>query len=572
MDLQPQQKLGDYTILRKLAEGGMAEIYLATRAGASGFSKTCVLKRVRKQHRTDGKFREMFESEARLAANLEHAHIVQIFDFQSDGAGELYLAMQYVEGGSLEQLREKVPGGRLPPYLAAKITRDVASALHYAFTARGPDGQPLRLVHRDISPHNVLVSVQGEVKLTDFGIAKPSNKQTSGGFKGKIAYMAPEQARGDQVDARTDLFALGVVLFELLTGERPYAADNDVAFVYAMATMTDPPPRADALNPDLPKPLVALLETAVQRRPEDRFQTATEFIRALDGFLRQAPPQAELDLVEFMASRGIALGPDEEEPVDARAPTLARQETLRSDPGLAPATQQRSRSGATSVATSEPRTGQHAPQVSEEAASRPTSPAMSAVRARPQPASDFTGKPTSQPAPVRARPAPAREHESRPAPAVAPVGQGPAQRRAALALAAVALPLGFFGAYQLAKEPAPTSSPVISVAVAPQGSKPKLEPITLPPPAVVVDAGLAPDAGPVQVAALAAEEPKGRAHFTAVPYAAVEVEGHRCSETPCEVPLAPGRHTATFDFNGTRRKQAFVVLPGKRVEVSITFE
>ena len=139
MELQPQQKLGGYTVLRKLAEGGMAEIYLAQRDGALGFQKVCVIKRVKARFRSDEKFRAMFELEAKMAANLDHSNIVQIFDFQNRG-GELFLAMQYVDGCSLEHLRQRLMGGVMPPFLAARVARDVARALDYAHGFKSPDG------------------------------------------------------------------------------------------------------------------------------------------------------------------------------------------------------------------------------------------------------------------------------------------------------------------------------------------------------------------------------------------------------------------------------------------------
>lgn len=285
----------------------MAEIYLATRTGASGFSKTCVLKRVKPRFREDPKFREMLEREAKVAADLEHSNIVQILDLIQHDDGELYVAMQYVDGCSLEELRRHVRGQLLPPFLAARIARDVAGALAYAWEAPGPDGQPLHVVHRDISPHNVLLSRSGEVKLADFGIARPLSSDTTGGFKGKIAYMAPEQARGAGVDQRTDVFGLAVTLFELVTGQRPFDAPSDIAFVHEMAMGTVPAPAANRLNPLCPDSLVAALARALERDPARRTGSALQFGRELEEVLRGAQSSLEFDVGRFLSEVGMPL-------------------------------------------------------------------------------------------------------------------------------------------------------------------------------------------------------------------------------------------------------------------------
>ena len=199
----------------------MAEIYLAAALGPEGFEKDVVIKRVRSGLAGDPEFVRMFIAEARVASRLNHANLVHIFDFDKH-QDTYYLAMEYVRGHSLWELRRRCQerGVPVPPTLAAQIGMELARGLAYAHRLT-EGGKPLGLVHRDVTPHNVLLSFDGAVKLTDFGIAKAGGRSTASGvLKGKFAYMSPEQARGDAVDARTDVFALGVTLWELLTGSR----------------------------------------------------------------------------------------------------------------------------------------------------------------------------------------------------------------------------------------------------------------------------------------------------------------------------------------------------------------
>ncbi|WP_426751244.1 protein kinase domain-containing protein [Myxococcus sp. Y35] len=300
MTLEAGTHIGKYVVRRKLAEGGMAEIYLCTARGAEGFEKEVVIKRVRAFLASDPEFVGMFIAEARLASRLNHANVVQIFDFDKH-EDTYYLAMEYVRGCSLWELRKR--GKELmepvPPMLVAHIGAEVARGLHYAHRLR-VNGQPLDLVHRDVTPHNVLLSFDGAVKLTDFGIAKAGNKLTQPGvLKGKFAYMSPEQARGEAVDARTDIFALGVVLWEMLTGGRLFDGDSEVAVLRAVQQSAIPPPAR--LNPDVPADLDAAVVRALERDPALRFQTAAELERALaQCVLTHATSVDDTDLSAFM--------------------------------------------------------------------------------------------------------------------------------------------------------------------------------------------------------------------------------------------------------------------------------
>jgi serine/threonine-protein kinase len=278
----------------------MAEIYLCTARGAEGFEKEVVIKRVRAFLASDPEFVGMFIAEARLASRLNHANVVQIFDFDKH-EDTYYLAMEYVRGCSLWELRKRCKElmEPVPPVMVAHIGVEVARGLHYAHRVK-VNGQPLDLVHRDVTPHNVLLSYDGAVKLTDFGIAKAGNKLTQPGvLKGKFAYMSPEQARGEAVDARTDIFALGVVLWEMLTGGRLFDGDSEVAVLRAVQQSAIPPPAR--LNPDVPEDLDAVVVRALDRDPAARFQTAGELERALaQCVLKHAKTVDDTDLSVFM--------------------------------------------------------------------------------------------------------------------------------------------------------------------------------------------------------------------------------------------------------------------------------
>ncbi len=298
--LAPGTQVGRYVIKRKLAEGGMAEIFLASAVGPEGFAKDVVIKVVRSFLATDSQFVQMFIQEARLASRLNHANVVQIFDFGKHG-DSYYLAMEYVRGASLWDLRKrcrelKVP---FPPTLAAEIGAQVARGLQYAH-ALSDGGQRIGVVHRDVTPHNVLLSFDGAVKITDFGIAKATTTQTAPGMlKGKFAYMSPEQARGEKVDARTDTFAMGIVLWELLTGGKLFDGDSDLAVLRAVQESLIAPPAR--LNPDVPAELSDVVMKALARPLEERFQTAFDLERALATFvLRNAKSVEDTSVSLFL--------------------------------------------------------------------------------------------------------------------------------------------------------------------------------------------------------------------------------------------------------------------------------
>jgi serine/threonine-protein kinase len=317
--LDPGTSVGRYVVQRKLAEGGMAEIYLASAVGPEGFSKDVVIKVVRRFLATDPQFVQMFIAEARLASRLNHANVVQIFDF---GKHEetYYLAMEYVRGASLWDLRKRCRefGVPFPPMLAAEVGAQVARGLQYAHSLSDA-GQKLGVVHRDVTPHNVLLSFDGAVKLTDFGIAKAQTTQTAPGMlKGKFAYMSPEQARGEKVDARTDVFALGIVLWELLTGGRLFDGDSDVAVLRAVQESYIAPPAR--LNTDVTQDLSDIVMKALARKPAERFQSAFELEKALATWvLRNAASVEDTSVSTFLQQ----MFREEAEPQPVPAPPAA---------------------------------------------------------------------------------------------------------------------------------------------------------------------------------------------------------------------------------------------------------
>ncbi|HEX9288303.1 MAG TPA: serine/threonine-protein kinase, partial [Anaeromyxobacteraceae bacterium] len=294
---------GKYRLLEPVASGGMAEVWRAEAPGAEGFVKEVALKLIRGDHDARGDFVRMFIQEARLASRLSHANIVQVFDFdQVDG--RYYIAMEMVRGRTLREVVERCreQGVRLGLARAVHVCAEVARALAYAHRLED-GGRPAGLVHRDVSPQNVLLSFEGEVKLTDFGIARAlgaSEVTAPGTIKGKLAYMAPEQARGEGVDGRADVFAAGVMLWELCAGRRLFARDSDAATLAAvMAPEPVSPP--SAWNEAVPAELDGLVLAALARDPARRTASADELAAALASIrLRLATGHEDLDLRAVM--------------------------------------------------------------------------------------------------------------------------------------------------------------------------------------------------------------------------------------------------------------------------------
>ncbi|HVV85367.1 MAG TPA: serine/threonine-protein kinase, partial [Kofleriaceae bacterium] len=297
-------QVGKYQVLERLAVGGMAELFKAKVAGDHGFEKLVVIKKILPHLATDPQFVRMFIDEARLTASLDHPNIVQVFELGTD-ADTPYIAMQLVDGiDVLELLRECARTQiRLPAPLAVLIARDVLDALDYAHTATGPDGRPLGLVHRDVSPGNILVSRRGDVKLTDFGIARAverSHHTEAGILKGKYGYMSPEQVSGGELDGKSDVFSLAIVLVEMVMARRLFSAasDLDVLLMVRSANLERMQRHAD----ELPADLRAIAERALRRRPDDRWPTAGAMRDALTGWLHAHGRPEARDLAAFVAA------------------------------------------------------------------------------------------------------------------------------------------------------------------------------------------------------------------------------------------------------------------------------
>ena len=295
------QLFGHYRLLDRIAVGGMAEVWKARMSGVEGFQKTVAIKKILPQMTDNSDFIGMFIDEAKLAAQLNHPNITHIYDLGKIGR-DYYIAMEYVDGpnlrNTLTQARRK--GMPLPAGMALLIAARLASALDYAHRKRDFDDRELELVHRDVSPQNVLLSYEGDIKLCDFGIVKAVSKATHtqmGALKGKLQYMSPEQAWGRTVDARSDIFSLGSLLFEMLTGERLFAGDNEISVLDAVRECYVRSPRE--IDPSVPQSAERIVLKALAKEPDDRYENAGEMQQELEAILyglRPTPSQADLGL------------------------------------------------------------------------------------------------------------------------------------------------------------------------------------------------------------------------------------------------------------------------------------
>ena len=301
---------GRYKLFDFVGKGGMAEIYLARAETALGAARLCVVKQIIAEFAEHPEFAEMLIHEAKLAAKLSHANIVQVFDLGRE-AGQLYIAMEYVEGMDLNALLRRCSQTKtaLPVEFALRIVADTLKGLDYAHRAKDDDGRPLGIVHRDVSPSNVLISLEGEVKLCDFGIAHANDvvassaPQVDEAIKGKAGYMSPEHARGEPIDARSDVFAVGIVLWELLSGRRLYKIEPGRPALLEQARRAEIPAIPLKGLPDEDK-LHALVMRALAPKKEQRYGSAALMLRDLENHLATAKfASSPLKLGEWMIDR-----------------------------------------------------------------------------------------------------------------------------------------------------------------------------------------------------------------------------------------------------------------------------
>lgn len=277
-------RLGQFEILGRIARGGMAEVYLARERQGDGTVRHVVVKRVLTEMQHDAKMLRMFLEEGRIALRLFHPNVCHVYEC-GEAAGTTFMALEWVHGVPLRDVIRRAQPRGLPIPVAVHIIARIAAALAYVHDARGIDGRPLSIIHQDVSPHNVMLSWKGQVKLLDFGIAKTSAQAQAGtdAPQGKYEYMSPEQIRGAPMDARSDVFALGACLYEILCGRALFAREGLPQVMSAV--VHEPTPSLREVRPELPEALDRIAQKALAKSPADRYQSAGEMQRALEGWL-----------------------------------------------------------------------------------------------------------------------------------------------------------------------------------------------------------------------------------------------------------------------------------------------
>ncbi|MEO7331226.1 MAG: protein kinase [Minicystis sp.] len=299
-DAHQQQR---YRVLERLASGGMAEVFLAESAGIEGFKKQVAIKRVLPHLSEKKRFIAMFLDEARLSAHLSHSNVAQVFDI-GVGDNAYFIVMEYVDGSDLKGVMDFMAKSAkaIPIEAAAFIAAKICEGLTYAHELKSADGQSMQIVHRDMSPPNVLITKYGEIKIVDFGLAKATSqleKSEAGIIKGKFSYLSPEAAQGGEVDLRTDIFAVGIILWEMLSGKRLFLGDTDFATVKQVQAAQVPSLRQQ--NPNIPPELEGILARALARDPQNRYGSARDLGRDLTSFLfRFGRPVSAFDIAELV--------------------------------------------------------------------------------------------------------------------------------------------------------------------------------------------------------------------------------------------------------------------------------
>ncbi|MFT3840187.1 MAG: serine/threonine-protein kinase [Myxococcaceae bacterium] len=497
------ERLGKYQLVRKLATGGMAEVFLARAEGPMGFAKKLVVKRILPQYCEDPGFVSMFLGEAKLAAELNHPNVVQIFDF-GEVDGRYFIAMELIDGPNLRVLNNaaRAAGAAIGFEYCARLVASAAEGLHYAHDLKDGAGRPINLVHRDISPDNILVSRQGTVKVVDFGIAKANtspNLTRSGVLKGKMAYMPPEQLGRKNLDRRVDVYALGVVLYELVTGSMPFDATSEVSIIQAVMSES-PLERVSVRRGDVPRQLDDIIHKCLDKNRDYRYASCRELQVDLERFiLTSGHPITTGELSELVSKLIPPFPSDTDIPAPPSNKATPAGDTGESEMGF------------------------------DKTFQRDTS-------------SPGHSKTDLSKAEVAAR-----------------TGAGGGSRGALMALAgAIALAVLAVGVWFVVKKPADTG-PGINVVEAPDAGQAAIH---VPPPVEIKDASVAvveppvvADAGaavPVAVADAGSAEPHhvvtptaqhAMVEFRIRPFAIVYVDGKQIGETPFDpVKLSAGKH------------------------------
>ena len=287
------KKFGKYTIVKKIASGGMADILLATDLGPTGVGRFVVIKRALAQFSENEEFIDMFKNEGKVACNLKHRNITPVYEFGME-SNQLFLSMEYISGRNIRELIRKARSYKQSidiPH-AVYIGKETCSGLNYAHNAvDAATGQPLNIIHRDISPQNIMLSFDGDIKIIDFGIAKvaDTNLTRAGHLKGKFSYMSPEQANGDSLDERTDIFCMGIILWELLTNKRLFASKNEMASLKKVRNCDVPD--AQKINPKIPTALNDIIKKSLNKNRDFRYENASKLERDLSVFMNKTYPE-----------------------------------------------------------------------------------------------------------------------------------------------------------------------------------------------------------------------------------------------------------------------------------------
>ncbi|MGH7434570.1 MAG: serine/threonine protein kinase, partial [Polyangiaceae bacterium] len=317
--LVPGRKLDRYELVCPIAEGGMASVWIARQTGGHGFEKMVAIKTILPQFASDIRFQKMFIEESRIASRIEHPNVTQIRDVGEED-GVTYLVMEYVDGDPLWTVQKVLnkKGQRMSPGVLLRIMADACGGLHAAHELRDLNGALVRVVHRDVSPQNILVNASGVAKVIDFGIAKSldesRNDTNTGPLKGKVRYMAPEQARGEALDRRVDIWAVGAVLYYLLSGKAPCEAENEVATLVRLRANHTPAP----LPSTVPHPIAGVVMKALAVDRDNRYETAADVQRALESAM------AECDMTTSSSGVAAFIAENAPEPGQRRKKAVAQ--------------------------------------------------------------------------------------------------------------------------------------------------------------------------------------------------------------------------------------------------------